>query len=210
MLTLFTCIISRSPVIALMILVATGFLTVFIGKIPISYYIRSMKWPLSFLCLSIIAIAFGASSLQTSLQLLCTAMASISCLYFLSLSTPMTDILMVLRKMHCPKMIIELMLLIYRFTFLLLNISSAISISQRSRLGNRNLKISCQSTGILISTLFIRALKKSSLLYDAMESRCYQGDIRILEENYPPKAAELIFIFIFEAIIIGLTIYIKL
>ena len=48
------------------------------------------------------------------------ALSAVSCLYFLSLNTTMTDILEVLRKLHVPPLLIELMLLIYRFIFVLL------------------------------------------------------------------------------------------
>jgi cobalt/nickel transport system permease protein len=39
----------------------------------------------------------------------------------------------------------------------------------------------------LLAVLLIRSLKKSSLLYDAMESRCYDGDIRVLNEYRPAE-----------------------
>ena len=49
-----------------------------------------------------------------------------SCLYFLALSTPMTDILNELRKLRIPALLLELMMLTYRFIFVLLEIASSI------------------------------------------------------------------------------------
>ena len=137
-----------------------------------------------FLLLSTIAIMFHLSRTHGyvccscgswyitsySLFLLCgaayfTALGAVSCLYFLSFTTPMPDILQVLEKLHCPKLLMELMLLIYRFIFVLLDTASALSTSQNCRLGNRDYKTSLKSFGMLGSVLMIRAVERSNRLY---------------------------------------------
>ena len=80
----------------------------------------------------------------------------------------------------------ELMLLIYRFIFVLFEISSAIRTAQNSRLGNRDYRTSMKSFSALVSALFIRAMKKSNALYDAMESRCYDGTIMCWMKPFRP------------------------
>lgn len=227
MLTLLACVVSRSIVIACIVLAVTGILTVYKGGIPVSRYLHFMTVPLVFLLLSTLAIMVNISktpldlfafsignfyltgsraSLLYAIQLILTALASVSCLYFLSFNTTMPDILNVLRRLHCPRLLIELMLLIYRYIFVLLEISSAISISQHSRLGNKDYRTSLHSFSALVSALFIRAMKKSNALYDAMESRCYDGTIRVLIENYPPKAREILWIVLFELLLLTLMI----
>ena len=230
-LTLLLTVLSRSIPMALLVLAVTGILTVKIGGIPLFRYKNLMLVPLAFVFLSTFAILVNFShtpldafaiplgsiyitgswkGISLALQLILTAMAAVSCLYFLSLNTPITDILVVLRKLKCPLIIIELMLLIYRYIFVLLEIASAISTSQKSRLGNKDLKTAYQSFGTLVSVLFVRAMKKSDALYDAMESRCYDGRIVVLNENFPPKKREIIYIAIFEMILIAIMIGSKL
>ena len=109
-----------------------------------------------------------------------------------------------------PGLIIELMLLIYRYIFVLLEVAGNILTSQNSRLGNRDFKTSCKSFRGMVSVLFVRAMKKSGALYDAMESRCYDGTIHVLTENYPPKAKEIAGIACFEILLLILTIWSKL
>lgn len=222
-LTLLICVISRSIAIALIVLTVTGILTVYKGGIPLFRYLRFMAVPLAFLFMSTIAILFNITRTPLDLfavpvgnwyitgsrhaffygiQLIITALASVSCLYFLSFNTPMPDILEVLKKLRCPKLFIELMLLIYRFIFVLTSCASAISISQHSRLGNRDYRTSLHSFSALVSILFVRAMKRSGALYDAMESRCYDGTISVLSENYPPKKAEVAAILIFETLLL--------
>lgn len=228
MATLIFCLVSRSIVIALLVLAVNGILNVKTGGIPLSRYKTLMAVPLAFLFLSTIAIIINISktpldafaipvgsyyitgsysSILYGIQLILTALASVSCLYFLSLNTPMTDIILVLRRLRCPLLIQELMLLIYRFIFVLLDIASAITTSQNSRLGNKDYKTSIKSFGSMISVLFIRAMKKSNALYDAMEARCYDGTIRVLTENYPPKKKEIIYIILFELLLLAATIW---
>lgn len=225
--TLLLCVMSRSIAIALIVLAAMGFLTVKKGGTPLFRYLRLMTIPFAFLLMSTLAIILNWSktpldafaiplgshfitssraSLLFALQLILTALGAVSCLYFLSLSTPVPDILMALGRFHIPPLMIELMLLIYRFIFVLSDIASSIGTAQDSRLGNRNFRTSCKSFGALGSVLFIRAFAKSSKLYDAMESRCYDGRIRVLTEQYPPKKTEIIQIILFELLLLFLMI----
>lgn len=227
-LTLILCIVSRSVLIACIALAANAFLTIYKGGISWRRYLHLMKIPLIFLLFSTLAIlvnisktpldafAFSVGSyyitgsfegLFRGFQLILTALASVSCLYFLSLNTPMTDILNELRKMKCPALIIELMLLIYRFIFVLMAAASSITTAQHSRLGNKDFRTSCKSFGALGSALFIRAMKKSGDLYDAMEARCYDGTIHVLTENYPAKREEILMVILFELLLAALTIW---
>lgn len=213
MITLLLCVVSRSIACACIVLAATGILTVWKGGIPVFRYLKLMTVPLAFLLLSTLAIIIDVSKTRQdflalplgdwyvgvtfssffyALQLIGTALAAVSCLYFLSLSTPMPDILNVLRAIHCPTLLCELMLLIYRFIFILMEVASAITISQHSRLGNRNYRTSLKSFSALASVLLLRSFKRANALYDAMEARCYDGTIRVLNESFPPKAGEIL------------------
>jgi len=228
MTTLCLCIISRSIMIAGITLGATGILTVLYGKIPLKAYLKLMRGPAVFLFLSTIAIIFSyeryplsfaaipmgkkyitidPQSFSFAFQLVITAFASVSCLFFLSLSTPITDILNVLKKFRCPKLMIELMLLIYRFIFILLEMADTLSKSSQLRLGNVNFKTACRSMGTLLSALLVRAFKCSNQLFDAMESKCYDGDILVLEEHYPVLSGQIISFLLFEAVLLMIFIY---
>lgn len=198
----------RSVFFGIIVTIFMGIITVKAGKIPLMKYLHLLKIPLVFILLSVLAIIVNISQsafpgigfflgkfyigisktgIWEAAAISMTAFGAVSCLYFLALSTPMTDILYILRKIHCPAILVELMLLIYRFIFVLLDIAHALSVAQKSRLGNRNLSTSLHAAGSLMSVLFLRSFRKSSFLYDAMESRCYDGQIRVL---YVCKRAE--------------------
>lgn len=220
--TLLLCVMSRSIAVACIVLAATGILTVWKGGIPFFRYIRFMMVPFAFLILSTLAIMFNISrqpldlfaipmgswyltsswnSFRYSLQLILTALASVSCLYFLSFNTPMPDILNVLRRAHCPRLLIELMMLIYRFIFVLMDVASNITVSQHSRLGNKDYKTSLKSFSHLASVLLLRSFKRANALFDAMESRCYDGTIRVLNETYSPDRKHILYIILFDLVL---------
>ncbi len=219
-LTLILCILSRSLKIAALVFIVNGILTVGKGAIPLSRYMKLLTVPLAFLLIGTVAIvvnvsdspldafAFSAgkwyitgsrAGIYQGIRLCSTALAAVSCLYFLSLNTVMTDILGTCRKLRLPSLLIELMLLIYRFIFVLFETASSITVSQQSRLGNRDFRTRVRSFGMMGASLFILALKRSDALYDAMESRCYDGSIRVLSRERPVKAGEITAIILYEA-----------
>lgn len=203
--TLLLCVVHRMSWLSILILVVMGILTVCRGGIPFSRYLKLLTVPLVFLLLSTLAIAFDISKTPQDLltvslpfggwlltcslsgaiyciRLISTAMGAVSCLYFLSLTTPMTDILTVLSVFHMPKLMVELMMLIYRFIFLLLDTAQSIQTAQQSRLGNRDFRTSIHSFSAMCSALMVRAVTRSRVLYEAMESRCYDGSLQFLSE----------------------------
>ena len=229
-LTLIFCIVSRSIVLGIFVLAVNSFLTVVRGGISATRYGRLLLVPLAFLLLSTLAIVVNLSkspldafslplgswyltgsraAVLEAVQLIVTAMAAVSCLYFLSFHTTMTDILSVLRKLHVPALLVELMLLIYRYIFVLLDVAYYISTSQNARLGYRDFKTSIKSFSAMVQALFIRAMKRSRNLYDAMEARCYDGEIRVLSENRPVCRKHVVLIAVYELVLLVFTIYVK-
>lgn len=209
--SLLICVTSRQPAVCVVTLAVMVGCTLRCANLTPRHYLRMMLGPLCFLALSSIAILFSVSaqpqelvalplfsrylgitrsSLRHWAQLMAVAFSSVSCLYFLILTTPVTDLLTVLRRLHCPWLILELMLLIYRAIFVLLDISDAIQTSQNCRLGNRNFRSKLSCMGQMLSVLLVRAMRRSSALYDSMESRLYDGQIRVLEDTNPATSVE--------------------
>ncbi len=226
LITLALCITSRSILTSLLVMAVNSFLTLVKGKIPARKYWKLMMIPFVFLLLSTLAILIDFSrtpmdcyairvgnwyitnswkQVLYGVQLIFTALSSVSCLYFLSLNTTMTDILTELRRLHVPNLLVELMMLIYRYIFILMTVADNIRNSQNSRLGNKDYRTSLRSFAGLISVLFVRAVKKAEAQFNGLESRGYDTEIRVLSEHYPPKTREIVWIAAYE---IGLLIFI--
>ena len=211
--SLMICVLTRSYAAALIVFIANGILTVGKGlMIPIVFlivgtgavFLNLSKVPMDAFAVPVGEIYITASreSAFWAVNLCITALAAVTCLYFLSLNTTMTDILGALRKMHMPRLLIELMMLIYRFVFILLHTASAIMTAQEARLGNRDYRTQLRAFGKMLTALFFISLRKANALYDAMEARGYDGTINVLERNTPAKKKEMILLAVFELVLI--------
>lgn len=229
--TLLVCVGSQSYGVSIGVLLLNTYLIVYKSGVSFRRFWHYMSIPVVFILLSTLSIivnfsiqpldAFalslspliGGSELYITCsqesfyfagRLILTALASVTNLYFISFTTPMPDILMVMQKVKIPSLFIEMMLLIYRYIFILLEMADNIYKAQCVRLGNRNYKTSIKSFVQLISVLFIRSMKKSNMLFDAMESRGYDGRISVLNENHSGKHRITIGIILFELLLIGM------
>lgn len=223
--TLILCITGRSVLTALIIFTVMGYLTVGKGGIPLFHYVKLLSVPFLFLIISTLTVIVNFSETPLNafaipagnyfitgsragichgIQLICTASASISCLYFLSLNTPVPEILYAMKKLHFPPLLLDLMLLVYRYIFLILHLASDIMTAQKSRLGNYNRKTALRSFSSMITQVFILSIRRSGELFDAMEARCYDKSLQMLPESQPPEKKEIIGIIIFELLLFSL------
>ena len=202
--TLFICLWADMPVISIIVFVVMTWVIVCKGGTPLNYVLKLLLVPMMFLLLSVVTIAISISSQQTAflfslpvlgryigvtaagaseaMGLFLKAMGSVSCLYFLTLTTPMVELLSALRRLKCPALLAELMSLIYRFIFVLLDTAHTMYLAQQARLGYSSFVCSYRSLGALASTLFIRSYKRSEALYTALETRGYEDEIKVLDE----------------------------
>lgn len=121
---------------------------------------------------------------EMGLMVFFKAMGTISAMYFLSLNTPMTDIVMALERLHIPSLFIELMELIYRFIFVLTEQANNIRQAQDSRLGYYGFHRGINSLGVLGSMVFLRALRRGDKVWSSLESRGYTGSLKTLPQIY--------------------------
>jgi len=206
LLTLVVGLWLDSLTVSIAILLIMTFFSVVKGGTPLAHYLKLMLIPFSFLLAGVFTVAvevnaeqqefllysqvfgqyigFTPSGLTAAARLFFRALGAVSCLYYLALTTPMVDILSALKKVKCPQLLIELMSLVYRFIFILLETAETMITAQNSRLGYINIRAAYHSLSAMLATLFVRAYKRSDELYTALEARGYQGELKVLEEPY--------------------------
>ena len=193
---------SKNPYTGLFLMLAMFIIAVIVGGTSINRYIQTIVLPVSFLLIGGLALLFEVSSgptgvlnlnvfgfwlivsenaqSQTAL-VISRAFGAVSCLCALSISTPMPDIIGVLRRARCPGFIIDLMYLIYRYIFILMSLHHEMRNAARSRLGFRGYRTSLRATGKIYASLLARSFQFAGRNFDAMESRCYDSGIVFLE-----------------------------
>lgn len=226
-LLLFVLIVKDS-LLSLITFVVMSVFTVCIARIPLSYYVKLLILPSFFLLSGIITILvsftdghtvihhviwsahidnwqiyISKESLQKAVNLVFVVLSSMSCLYFLTLTTPLTTILDVLRKLKVPLLLIDLIALTYRFIFVFLEESVNIYQAQSSRLGYITIRQGMKSLGQLISMLFLKVFQRTAQLSIAMNSRCYKEDMFVFDQSYRCSPANWVVI---TGIFIGMAI----
>jgi cobalt/nickel transport system permease protein len=192
---LFT-IITKNICIACLTFIMMSAGIVLGAKIPFYSYVKLLLLPSFFLFSSIVAILISVApangkilnaiwiiqmgswqlyvsqySINQAYHLAATALACVSCLYFLILTTTLHQLIWVLKKGNLPALFIELVGLTYRFIFVLLDKMHEIYLAQSSRMGYQNYRVWISSIAQLIVGLFIKSIHSARELQIAIDSR---------------------------------------
>ncbi|MBQ1465433.1 MAG: cobalt ECF transporter T component CbiQ [Eubacteriaceae bacterium] len=194
----------NSIYVSLFVIIVMGFLTVKRGRIPFHQYYSTLTIPIVFVIVGSLTIALsfakeplgqynlnlGWFCIYTSdadllrmANLMAKAMGAVSALFMMTLSTPSGEIISVMRKAHIPKLFVELMNMVYRYIFVIMETNRKMHDSAESRLGYVDYKTSVKSFSGTASNLLVVSLKKANAYYDALVARGYDGDLRFLEKE---------------------------
>ena len=136
--------------------------------------------------LGMLWISTTPESLYRGANLILRALGAAAAMNFLALTTPMIDLIDMLHRLHMPAIIIDLMTLMYRYIFVLLESLERMNRAQNSRLGfaASNMRRMRNAAGIA-TRLFIESFLRSRHLQRALAARGYDGgDLRVLPATY--------------------------
>lgn len=222
--TMIICILANSIIISSLVLGLMAGSTILGGKVPLRFYLRLLLIPVTFLALGTISIAVTTitptdnvicswyllgyplgitpANLQASFVILAKSLGAVSCLLFLVLTTPMLDIIYLLRMLRIPELFLELMLLIYRFLFVLWDSGQKIYLAQSARLGYSSGKKSLLAMGMLMAGLLLQSLRRSRELTLALEARGYHGALQVLARDYTHSPRNMAIICLIEILLL--------
>jgi cobalt/nickel transport system permease protein len=205
--TMLVSLISTSPVVPVLIALFISFLIVFQAKIPWKFYLKFLSVPFLFglitfifmslffgggahiLDLGIFNLAVTEDGFNLGLLTFSRVLAGFTCMAFLALTIPMTELFSELERLKIPQIVLELAMLMYRYIFIFLDEGLNMYHAQETRLGYSSLPKSFKSMGMLGSNLFIRTWVKGEQAHIAMESRCYNGSLKTLKAPESLKSA---------------------
>jgi cobalt/nickel transport system permease protein len=195
------------PFIQVLIAVWISFWTVMYAGIPAKTYLKlvyvaSLFWLTSLPALvingvdishihlvpndSVAGLTFGSyyvyishKGIEQGLTILTRAIASLSCLYFVMLTIPFSELLQTLRRIGVPVLITELLLLMYRFIFVLLNTTAELWTAQQSRGGYRTFRTGMKSLALLIGQLLKRTIENYRQVSLSLAARGFNGELRV-------------------------------
>jgi cobalt/nickel transport system permease protein len=194
---------SATPVAPIFIAVTMSLITLGLARIPGRIYSALLLIPFSFSILSAVVIAFlygGGNQLfafdvlgislgiredgaNLALLLMARTFGGMCSLFFIALTTPMLEIFSIFKSLGLPDFLIELSMLMYRYIFVFLDQAAMIHSAQVMRLGDAGIKNSLNSLSLLSGILFLRSWEQGERLIVAMDARCYNGKLNLMEET---------------------------
>ena len=198
---------------SLLLLIAAG--------IKAGDYLKCLCVPVVFILFSLVSIMFvvpgqydavyfewGAGTITLAVTgesfilgrlLFIRSVSAVSCFYYFIMTTPVSGVEYLLQKLHCPHLLREMIVLVYRFISVLFTLAAHIRASQRSRGGYTGLKKSFISLSALSTAMIIKSIKYSRDSYNALLARGYCGVIMPLpvDYNYSRKNLGYIIVSIF-------------
>ncbi|MBP1907889.1 cobalt ECF transporter T component CbiQ [Methanolobus bombayensis] len=217
---------SNSPLVPFLIAICMSFATLYFAKVPASFYFRILAAPAGFVIVSVVIIAFffgeGAklfsfdvfgltlgvskAGLDMALLVFARTLGGMSCLFFLSLTTPMIELFSVLKATKLPDSFLEIAMMMYRYIFVFLDVAVGVKYAQSVRLGYKDFKTSFRSMVMLGTNLFIRSWEQGEKIYVSMNARCYDGKLILLDDKRPVEMPELMLTLAYFALVV-LTFY---
>jgi cobalt/nickel transport system permease protein len=219
--TLLFTVASTSPIPPFLAFIIATSLILFAAKIKLRTYLLLLLTPLFFGLVSLLMMSFffgyadsplysfeilsqtflvQKEGINMGLLVASRTLAGSACLFFLALTTPMTELFSGLRWLRIPEVVIELAMIIYRYIFVFLEEAQRMWLASQMR-GESTFLTKIEVFSMLASTLFLRTINQGEKLFVAMNSRCYDGETNSLcyqENNLKISTTALCAILLFE------------
>ncbi len=192
--------------------------------VPLSRFTRIALPPLGFLlvgCLSL-ALSLGWTTdaqqgqelvvrwlpdgWEPILNLAGRSIGALAALLFLAATTPLTDLIALLRRLHLPEVLLELMVLCYRMLFVFSESVRDTRTAQAARLGYAAPRLALRSLGSLAGNLTVQIWQRAHALHVAAQSRNNDGPLRFLEPEYANAGRDLALAGAGAAVLIGIAL----
>ena len=147
-----------------------------------------------------LSLSVTRESINQGIFVFCRIVGGTTALCFISLTTPITDIFIAFRQCRLPEAVIELMMIIYRTIFILMDHVIQIYHAQVMRLGYSGYRESIQSFASLCGAAFIASWDAGDDLIRAMDARCYNGKFALLGESRPVECIPGLTVVVFLAL----------
>jgi cobalt/nickel transport system permease protein len=119
------------------------------------------------------------------------------CLSYLALSTPMDDILYLCSKNTYLKDISDIAKSMERFIMLIEDEYVVLYNAIKSRNGFSSFSLKIRNTGKMAGLLFINTMKRWQDIKNAINTRCYRGDMSYLQKEFDYSMVRMVLILLY-------------
>jgi len=197
--TLIAAFTATQPATAALVALLVVITAVLGAGVPAARFLRVALPPLGFLLLGCLTLAYSLDVAPANgglavhwlpagwtpvLQLAARSCAALSALLFLALTTPLVDLIALLRRLKMPEVLLEIMVLCYRMLFVFSEALHDTRTAQAARLGYATPALTLRSLGSLTANLTLQIWQRAHDLNVAAQSRNNDGAFRFLEPAY--------------------------
>jgi cobalt/nickel transport system permease protein len=212
------CLLSTSYIAPLFIAIALSLSLLFLARIDKKTYGKIFVAPVIFALFSVsvilllsggegvfwswqplswLSLSITRESINESIFVFFRVLGGMSALLFIALTTPMTDLFIVMKRARLPEEVLDLAMIIYRTIFMIMAHLVLVYQAQMMRLGYRSFRESIRSFATLCGAVFIASWEAGEDLIKAMEARCYEGKFAVLGEGRPVRLPSAMAVFSF-------------
>lgn len=113
------------------------------------------------------------------------SLGALAALLFLTLTTPLIDLIALLRRLKTPELLLEIMVLCYRMLFVFSAAIDETLTAQSARLGYASPRLAMRSLGELAANLTLQVWQRAHALHVAAQARNNDGPLRFIEPVFP-------------------------
>ena len=159
------------------------------ARVPVRVWLACAVGPMGFLLAGVVSLVvqvdtsglgLAPGGLAAAAGLAARSLAGFTCLLFLALTTPATDLMAGLRRLGLPAEITEVALLMYRFLFLLTETAMTMDAAQAARLGHVGARRRLSSLGVLIANLLPARPRPGTAAGGWAGGAGWEGEMRVL------------------------------
>ncbi len=188
---------AKSPLTATLIAGLLLLVTLIGAGITPGRYLRVAAPALFFLAMGSLSLAFAvdvgdgqpllyfAPNGQSKLtEVGARSLGALAALLFLVLTTPLVDLIALLRRLKTPELLLEIMVLCYRMLFVFSAAVHETWHAQSARLGYASARLTIRSLGGLTANLTLQVWQRAHALHLAAQARNNDGPLRFLEADF--------------------------
>jgi cobalamin biosynthesis protein CbiM/cobalt ECF transporter T component CbiQ len=147
-----------------------------ISALIIAFLTQGSGTPLFTLSIGSFSLSLYSEGASLGAMIFLRACAGLAVMLFFATSTPIPHLAYALRSLKVPTYIAELMVLVYRYAFLLLEQMDTMYTAAQCRIGFRGTKNKFRTTGKLAVGMFIRSMEVADRSEMALQCRNFRGD----------------------------------
>ena len=118
-----------------------------------------------------------AGPLGSGLLIVGRVLGGVSVMLLLSAVTPAHQLFRALRVWGMPRGWVEVALLMYRYTFVFLDVVADLTAAQKVRMGYAGVRLAWRSAGVAAGTVILRSVDQAVHAHEAMLVRGYRGEM---------------------------------